>query len=84
MTQQPRYRYVRFGTDMPVRVILSPDGENFLGTEAPNKETGELEISYHYKRLDGDDCWDITEAEFNQLLDHYRSSIQKKTSLDLS
>ena len=78
MAGQTKYRYVRFGTELPVRVTLSPDGEGFLGTEAPNRMTGELEISRHFKRLDGDDCWDITEAEFDDLLAAYRAKIHKK------
>jgi len=47
MTNRPQYRHVRFGTELPVRVILSPDGEDFVGTQAPNSVTGELEISHH-------------------------------------
>jgi len=45
MTNRPQYRHVRFGTELPVRLILSPDGEGFVGNQAPNSVTGELEIS---------------------------------------
>jgi hypothetical protein len=78
-TDHTKYRYVRFGRELPVRVAVSPVTGGALGTEAPDPVTGELRISKHSVRLDrADDAWDIDEAEFDRLLAAYREKVRKR------
>lgn len=73
------YKYYRIGNWRPIRATICPEIKGAVSaTYAPDPNTGELVLTMALiSRLDGDDTWEIDEAEFKELLAAYQARIRR-------